>query len=172
MFKYTWRVHPPKLTVEIRWLLRNTMTFPVTNAALPYNLWHKRYHRMHDDVIKWKHFPRYWPFVWGIHRSPVNSPHEGQWRGALMFSLVCAWTNGWVNNRDGGDLRRHRTNYDVTVMTRKVISTHVNEIPRKLILDITITVFGIGFQQHPFRLTFLGTTECFVACLDYPHRSV
>ena len=32
----------------------------------------------HDDVIKWKHFPLYWPFVWGIHRSPVNSPHEVQ----------------------------------------------------------------------------------------------
>ena len=44
---------------------------------------------MHDDVIKWKHFPRYWPFVRGIHRSPVNSPHKGQWRGALMFSLIC-----------------------------------------------------------------------------------
>ena len=39
----------------------------------------------HDNVIKWKHFPRYWPFVRGIHRSPVNSPHKGQWRGALMF---------------------------------------------------------------------------------------
>ena len=44
----------------------------------------------HDDVIKWKHFPHYWPFVRGIHRSPVNSPHKGQWRGALMFSLMCA----------------------------------------------------------------------------------
>ena len=42
----------------------------------------------HDDVIKWKHFPRYWPFVWGIHRSQVNSPHKGQLRGALMFSLI------------------------------------------------------------------------------------
>ena len=40
----------------------------------------------HDDVIKWKHFPRYWPFVWVIHLSPVNSPHKGHWRGALMFS--------------------------------------------------------------------------------------
>ena len=39
----------------------------------------------HDDIIKWKHFPRYWPFVWEIHRPPVNSPHKGQWRGALMF---------------------------------------------------------------------------------------
>ena len=42
----------------------------------------------HGDVIKWKHFPRYWPFVREIHRSPVNSPHKGQWRGALMFSLI------------------------------------------------------------------------------------
>ena len=53
----------------------------------------------HDDVIKWKHFPRYWPFVSGIHGSPVDSPHKGQWRGALMFSLVCAWTNGWSRRR-------------------------------------------------------------------------
>ena len=41
-------------------------------------------------VIKWKHFPRYWPFVRGIHRSLVNSPHKGQRRGALIFSLICA----------------------------------------------------------------------------------
>ena len=46
---------------------------------------------IHDDVINWKHCPRYWPFVRGIHRSPVNSPHKGQWRGVLMFSLICAW---------------------------------------------------------------------------------
>ena len=67
----------------------------------------------HEDVIKWKHFPRYWPFVRGIHRSPVNSPHKGQWRGALMFSSICAWINDWVNNREAGDLRRH---YGVIVM--------------------------------------------------------
>ena len=48
----------------------------------------------HDDVIKWKHFPRCWPFVRGIHRSPVNSLHKGQWRGALRLSLIFAWTNG------------------------------------------------------------------------------
>ena len=70
----------------------------------------------HDDVIKWKHFPRYWSFVRGIHRSPVNSPHIGQWRGALMFSLIYVWINGWVNNREAGDLRRLRAHYDVTVM--------------------------------------------------------
>ena len=70
----------------------------------------------HDDVIKWKHFPRYWPFVRGIHRSPVNSPHKGQWRGALMFSLICVWINDWVNNREAGDLRPYRAHYDVIVM--------------------------------------------------------
>ena len=69
-----------------------------------------------DDVIKWKHFPRYWPLVRGIHRAPVNSPHKGQWRGALMFSLICARINGWVNNREAGDLRCHRAHYDVIVM--------------------------------------------------------
>ena len=54
----------------------------------------------HDDVIKWKHFPCYWPFVWGIHLSPVNSPHKGQWHGALMFSMICAWTNDWINTME------------------------------------------------------------------------
>ena len=73
-------------------------------------------HRHHGDVIKWTHFPRYWSFVRGIHRSPVNSPHKGQWRGALMLSLICLWINGWLNNREAGDLRRYRAYYDVTVM--------------------------------------------------------
>ena len=71
----------------------------------------------HDDVIKWKHFPRNWPFVREIHRSPVNFPHKGQWRGALMFSLIYVWINGWVNNREAGDLRRQHDHYDVIVMT-------------------------------------------------------
>ena len=69
-----------------------------------------------DDVIKCKRFPRYWPFVRGIHRSPADSPHKGQWCVALMFSLICASTNGWANNRDAGDLKRHCAHYDVTIM--------------------------------------------------------
>ena len=71
---------------------------------------------IHDDVIKWKHFPRNWPFMRGIQRSPVNSPHKGQWREALMFTLICARINGWVNTREAGDLRRYRPHYDVIVM--------------------------------------------------------
>ena len=33
-----------------------------------------------------------------------------------MFSLICTWINKWVNNREAGDLRRHRGHYDVNVM--------------------------------------------------------
>ena len=68
----------------------------------------------HDDILKWKHFSRYWPFVRGIHRSP--GALNGQWRWVLVFSLICAWINGWVNNREAGDLRRHHANFDVIVM--------------------------------------------------------
>ena len=75
----------------------------------------------HEDVMNWKHFPRYWFFVRGIHRSPGNSPHKALWRGGLVFTLIYAWTNGWVNNRDAGDLRRHRANYDVIVMDGKKV---------------------------------------------------
>ena len=72
----------------------------------------------HDDLIKWKHFLRHWPFVRVIHRWPRSSPHKGQWRGALMFHLIDAWINGWVNNREAGDLRRDCAHYDVTVMIK------------------------------------------------------
>ena len=73
------------------------------------------------EVVKWTNkkviiINGYWPFVRGIQRSPVNSPHKGQWRGALMFSLICVWINGWINNREAGDWRRYRAHYDVIVM--------------------------------------------------------
>ena len=72
----------------------------------------------------WRHqseiFSAYWLFVREIHRSPVNSPHKGQRRGALMFCLICAWIHGWVNNREAGDFRCHGAHYDVTVMLCKI----------------------------------------------------
>ena len=75
---------------------------------------------VHDEVIKWKDFRCYLPFVQGIHRSPVTSTEKVQWRGALMFSLICAWINSWANNREAGDLRRHRAHYDVIVLSIKL----------------------------------------------------
>ena len=80
---------------------------------------------------------------------PVNSPHKCQWRRALMFSLICARINDWVNNRKAGDLRRYRGHYDVIVMT------------------ILITYRGIGgrcgiiqfapknYKLHTFHFQFL-----------------
>ena len=95
------------------WASDTGIVLPATHRSV-----HQRSQKnpCHGDVIKWKHFPRYWPFVRGIHRPPVNSPHKGQWRGALMFSLICVWINGWVNNGEAGYLRRYRTHCDVTVM--------------------------------------------------------
>ena len=55
---------------------------------------------------------------------PVNSPHKGQWRGALMDYLICVWINGWVNNREAGDLRRYRAHYDVIVMWKCIWKCH------------------------------------------------
>ena len=60
--------------------------------------------------------PLCWEFTGG---RPVNSPYKGQWRGALMFSLICNWINDWANNRKAGDLRRNRAHYDVVVMNNK-----------------------------------------------------
>ena len=87
----------------------------------------------HDDVMKWKHFPRYWPFVRGIHRSPANFLQKGQWRGALMFSLICAWINGWVNTRKAGDLRRHHPHYVITLMNNPThLWWHIMSLPLKI----------------------------------------
>ena len=49
------------------------------------------------------------------HTLPHTPTHKGHWRGALMFSLICAWINGYVYNRKASDLRSHRTHCDVTV---------------------------------------------------------
>ena len=57
---------------------------------------------------------------------PVNSPHIGQWRGALMFSLIYAWINDWVNNGEAGDLKRQRGHYDVIVMMRNNVNNLLN----------------------------------------------
>ena len=84
--------------------------------------------KIYYDISWWRHqiekkIPRYWPFVQGIHRSPMNSSHKGQWRGALVFPVICAWINGWVNNRKAGDLRRHCGHYDVVVMSQHNLGT-------------------------------------------------
>ena len=89
--------------------------------------WMKRPKLRHDDVIKCKHF-RVIPCAENL---PVTGefPHKGQWRGALVFSLICAWINGWVNNHETGDLRCHRGHCDVTVMALLPFVSAIHRCP-------------------------------------------
>ena len=101
----------------------------------------------HDDV-KRKKFPGYRPFVRGIHRSPVNSMHKGQWRGTLMFSSICARINGWVNNREAGDLRRHRVHYDVIVMIKVCLNFYGTEMTQ--VVEIFMKIITKDRDLHVF----------------------
>ena len=84
----------------------------------------------------WRQSLRVTGHLSGEYRSLVNSPHKGQWRGALMFSLICAWIKGWLNNHAAYDLRRHRAIYDVVVMA---------------VCDCAMRIF----HDWPFRLSFI-----------------
>ena len=106
----------------------------------------------HDDVINGKYFPRYWPFVRGIHRVPVNSPHKDQWRGALMFSLICLWTNGWVHDRDAGDLRRNRTHCDVAVMCSLKFESKSTAFSQKRAVE-NIRSKSVQYKDHGNKKT-------------------
>ena len=108
----------------------------------------------HDDVIKWKHFRRNWPFVRGIHRSPVNSPYKGQWRRALMFSLIYARINGWVNNRGAGDLRRHPDHYDVNVVV--LTYNFRTGLPYIMLTSMSIRAFWLGWVMSMTRSPAFG----------------
>ena len=72
----------------------------------------------------WRHqmelFSAFLAICVGNSPVPGEFPHKGQWRGALMFTMICTWINGWVNNGEAGDLRRYRAHYDVTVMVRGI----------------------------------------------------
>ena len=114
-------------------------------------------------------------FVRGIHRSsvnhrsPVNFPHKGQWRGALMFSLICVWTNSWANNGDAGDLRRHCARYDVIVIAKqsattmltlrwlKNITTARDHIRQYTYCIITLTHWGRVTHIGVSKLTIIGS---------------
>ena len=95
----------------------------------------------------------------GFHRSPVNSPHKGQWRGALLFSLICTWVKGWAYNREGGDLVRHSAHYDVTVMVVTYLLT-VYTVDLDLVLKVSLGVnedyLSVPWHQHtlPWKPVF------------------
>ena len=111
--EFTYRSTVPSLLVHA-WFI---YVYPLNKWFLISDFWQIT---PHDNATKWNHFPLYWHFVRGIHRSPVNSHHKGQGREALIFPLICAWINGWVNNGEAGEWRRHRAHYDVIVMVEGI----------------------------------------------------
>ena len=139
---------------------------------------------LHDDVIKLKHFPRY--FVRGIHRPPVNSPHKGQWRGAFKFFFICTWINGWVYNGEAGDLRRYRAHYDVIVMGSSNVCVLVPNVRHDItwptvdlwsigprgtdIIAILIKVQHFSLNKMCWKYSRLQNVGHFVWCIDRPCR--
>ena len=92
--------------------------------------------------------------------SPVNSPHKGQWRGALMFCLICTYLNGWVNTCEAGDLRRYCAHYDAIVMIIVIITVIIIMFNPSIILLITIvtTIFPIILLVLISLLSYTGAT--------------
>ena len=113
----------------------------------------------------WRHqtetFSTLLAVVRGIHRPQVNSPHKGQWRGALMFSLICAWTNVWVNNHS------HSAQYDVIVMMTKYGShTEQSVVSQAGIKDRTGFVPAID-TCFCYNVPQYGTDYIYQACIWY-----
>ena len=119
-----------QFTLKCKWLRESVFTVKVHNEYIYFTMY---LYRFHDDVIKWKHFPHYWSFLcWG--NSPVTGEltSQGPVTRSFEFSSLCGWTNGWVNNRNAGDLRRDRAQYDVIVMCPIHIHTGIlpfNSLP-------------------------------------------
>ena len=96
----------------------------------------------------------------GIHLSLVDSPHKGQWSGALMFSLICTWTNGWARNRGTGDLRRYRAHYDVTmIVSSSVIANCMRNIDFLSFINFsTICILNKKFAAFHLQFHLEGVT--------------
>ena len=113
--------------------------------------------------------------MWGIHRSPVNSPHKGQWHGALMFALICVWTNDWVKNREAGDLRRYIAHYDVTVMFYCYRNSRVSvrvPVNKSSAIWVNLTCFtNLDMSQKVRGVRTIHSTRC-ISRLHIVHISI
>ena len=95
---------------------------------------------------------------------PVNSPHKGQWRGALMFSLICVW----VNNGEAGDLRRYRAHYDVTVMHYDNYYHAIFHVLPSIFLSNEFTLKCVFYEKY-FVPSF-SIDVAFTLCIDNNKR--
>ena len=104
-----------------------------------------------------------------VENSPVNFPHKGQWRGALVFSLIWACTNGWVKTRNAGDLRRHSAHYGVTVVETLFVdarSVHWSRFPLWRTNNVSL-----AWSDHYLSVGCLPSSACQSAHLStYPRK--
>ena len=124
---------------------------------------------MHDDVIKRKHFPRYWPFVWG--KAPVTGGFPSQRLVTRSFDAFIDLSN----NRGAGDKRHHGAHYDVTVMDTSM--EDMCKIDRKFttttlrmfigLLSAFLVTEGVSFQ-----LPVVYSVLCEYICLLYSAISI
>ena len=115
----------------------------------------------HDDVIKWKHFPRYWPFMRGTtgHRwIPLTKASDAE---LWFFSVICTWTNDSANNRDTDDLKRHCAHYDVTVMETLVTITSIIMLQAYMLTTYgTPSQTGDAYLRHTSGLSLVQIMAC------------
>ena len=130
----------------------------------------------HADVIKWKQILRYWSFVRGIHRSPVNSPHKGQWRGALMFPLICglnkrlskqAWC--WWFETPPDSLWRHCNSILDWCFYPTSLKSHKWWVMPYLFAwhDIILVNFQIICTNHFYTIQIIGMPEWQVSAMHF-----
>ena len=111
-FRVAFRLHKNK-TYTSKWRLQADIKYPIEASycctSETSRLLNCRY--SHDDIIKCTHLPRQWPFVRGIHRSPVDSPHKGHVTGTFDVPFLLIRTDGWTNTRLTGNSRRHDSQF-------------------------------------------------------------
>ena len=128
--------------------------------------------KSHDDVIKWKHFHV-------VGRVPVTGEFPVQRPVTRRFDIffdVCPKKNGWVNNGEAGDLRRHRTHYDVSVMKKgqHFAVDNCNAFSRKekfwlqsFWLELHHIFFNKGFNRWQVRVKIAVVNQCTRADVAY-----
>ena len=123
--KLRWHIlcHRIMIIFCLEWDMKNEYMISDVKSDLK-----RRYcHKIQYSLSWWRHQMETFSAALAIcaGNSPVPGefpPHKGQWRGALMFALICAWKkNDWVHNREAGDLRRYRAHYDVIVRSQLAV---------------------------------------------------
>ena len=113
-------------------------------------------------IIQWR-YSSWWHHQIGSFSASLalcaGNSHKGQWRGALMLSLVCVWINGWVNNRDAGDLRRYRAHYDVIVMLTQI--NLLSNIGREIITDVESLKTKFNIWTHLASIKIKYPVYCY-----------